>query len=174
VKNLLTKKKVFWVSLTFAALLLLWDYIGNVKLCTLGGRENDYHCLNTISDFELVFFPVLSLALLSIFTYFMRDEIFSTWIKFAKWWVPLSMIAIFFAPEDIPGSFSVPVKGPLAFFTTFVLFICSIFLILFSVWELHRTHHGRTPFGWLTKSIAFVIFLLLTTVLAFILVAWMQ
>jgi len=37
----------------------------------------------------------LSLLSLSIITFFLRDEIFRAWLKFAYWWLPISIFFIF-------------------------------------------------------------------------------
>ena len=73
-------------------------------------------------------FPIL---VLSPILFKIRNEVFSLWFSFVKWWIPLSLLAIAMAPEEIEGFISVPVKLPLAVFLAGVFLILS--LILFSI-----------------------------------------
>lgn len=149
-KNLLTKKVITISSVVGAITLFTWDHVGNVKLCKLGSfghwffvEKLDWGCLDSLWTAELVFFLIIPLAFLSILTYKMRDEIFAAWISFAKWWVPLSMIAILIAPEVIKGSFSVPVKWPLAVFCSAILLLVSLILIAHKHFTLKTGGAGK-------------------------------
>lgn len=133
----MTKKNITIISLVTAVVLIGWDYIGNARLCTSEGVLH-YDCFNTISSIELIFFPVFPLAFLSLLTYRMRDEIFRAWTSFAVWWVPLSMLAIIIAPEEIKGSISVPMKWPLAVFCAAILLLVSIIIILWKHYSLKK------------------------------------
>ena len=66
----------------------------------------------------------------------MRDEIFAVWLRFAKWWVPLAIIAIIIAPSEIPGTFSVPVKGPVAIVSSGAFLVISLIIIFYKSWKL--------------------------------------
>ncbi|MBM3261623.1 hypothetical protein FJY93_04385 [Candidatus Kaiserbacteria bacterium] len=43
----------------------------------------------------MIFAPVM--FILSLITYFLREEVFRTWIRFTYWWVPLSFVVVLFA-----------------------------------------------------------------------------
>lgn len=144
--KLLTKTNVTVTSIILAITSIAWDHIGNVKLC---GMDTFGHwffvevlnrsCLNILWNIETaLLFPSLSLALLSLITYKCRDEIFTTWVSFAKWWVPLSMLAILIAPEEITGSISVPIKWPLAVFCSVAFFVISLIIIGWKWFSLRK------------------------------------
>ncbi len=126
----MTKKNIAISSIIGAVILLVWDYVGNVYWCTWGGVEH-YDCLDTLSGVEIFLLPILPIALLSLITYKMRDEVFNAWMKFAIWFVPLTMFLTFITP-DSSGSLGLPAfgKGVVAFLLTALFTIISILIIL--------------------------------------------
>ncbi len=131
----LTKKNIAISSTLGAIMLLMWDHVGNVYWCTWGGVLH-YDCLDTLSSIEIIFVPILSLPLLSLITYKMKEEVFNAWIKFTIWFVPLSMIAILLTPVDDGGSWSIPLKGPVALLTTGLFFTISLIIICWKHFSL--------------------------------------
>ena len=62
----------------------------------------------------------------------MREEVFRSWVRFAAWWVPLSMVLIFITPTE-HGSFGIPGlldPGFAAFVLSALFLIISFFFIL--------------------------------------------
>jgi len=96
-----------------------------------GGVEH-YDCLDTLSGIEIFFLPILPIALFSLITYRMKDDVFTTWIGFAKWWVPLTIFLTLIALGS-DGSFFPVDKGRIAFVMT-ALFTALSFCIVVSVW----------------------------------------
>ena len=82
--------------------------------------------LDSIAPYTLLFVPIL---LFSLVTYKMREEIFRAWIKFAVWWIPLSMILILISPEYTNDLVLPIVKGTVAMATSAVFIVVSLFII---------------------------------------------
>lgn len=84
-------------------------------------------CAFFFDGFAQVFLPIFPAFLFSLITYKMRDEVYRTWFKFARWWIPLSMLVIFLAPE-YPSNFMSPIeKGTVA------LLFSALFVIISTV-----------------------------------------
>ncbi len=75
--------------------------------------------------------------LLSILTYRMRDEVFRAWWNFARWMVPIIILATF-AVNAIPSNGGFFNMDALAY----PLFLGPLYLILIlvSLWRIIRTH----------------------------------
>ncbi|OGW88626.1 MAG: hypothetical protein A3A73_01810 [Omnitrophica bacterium RIFCSPLOWO2_01_FULL_50_24] len=130
-KHFVTKKNITIISVIGAVILLVWDYIGNVHWCTWGeGLHRE--CLHFLANFEMILLPILPIALFSLLTYKMREEIFITWINFAKWWIPLTILFTLFAPGS-DGSFLPVTKGSVSFVMS-TLFAALSFCIIIAMW----------------------------------------
>jgi hypothetical protein len=55
---------------------------------------------DSVSEAFQIFIPVF---LFSLITYKMNDEVFESWIKFAKWWVLGTLILVIIAPAHDPS-----------------------------------------------------------------------
>jgi len=121
----LTKKNVFFIALIASVIFILSAFQKELGLC--GPVYND--CWDKV---DLIWPPLsLPLFLLSLITYKMRDEVFNAWMKFAIWFVPLTMFLTFITP-DSSGSLGLPAfgKGVVAFLLTALFTIISILIIL--------------------------------------------
>lgn len=128
------KKIVLIISFIFSLFLFIISIKGTYYYC--GGVYGI--CVEMFHLFSLVFFPILSLFLFSLVTYFMREEIFQVWWKFARVWIPLSMIAIILAPS-YASDFMFPVdKGRVAFFASSLFLLTSLILIIRTKWKLQK------------------------------------
>lgn len=88
----MTKQNILTGSAIATALSFLWEYVGNVKLCKMGGLNSD--CWDILHDAELVVLPIVTfLFLLSLITYKMREEVFRAWWNFARWMLPIIILA---------------------------------------------------------------------------------
>lgn len=99
----MTKKKVFWISLVGVAVFFIAGYAIPL-LC----GEYSYICQDRLETFFpslLLFFPVF---LFSLITYFVREEVFRAWLRFAYWWIPLSLVMIYLAAGNSGGGFGMP------------------------------------------------------------------
>ncbi len=135
-KKLLTKKNVFFIALV-GTIFVCSQFIFDAETCTSNWLCNKLgDTLNQDNATIILSMPIV--LLFSLITYRMRDEIFHAWISFAKWWVPLSSIAIIIAPQKIEGSFSVPIKEPIAFLCAGALFVVSLGIICWKHFSLKK------------------------------------
>lgn len=138
-KNFLTKRNALLLAFFGSLVFVLSAFQKELSIC--GTVYNN--CWDIV---DLIWPPLsfsIPLLFLCILTHKMRDEIFVVWINFAKWWVPLSMIAILITPQEIKGSFSVPIKEPLAFFCAGTLLVVSLILIAHKHLTLKKGGAGK-------------------------------
>lgn len=118
-------------------ILLIVSGILSASLIVIGrtGLTYDYcpsihiPCTDLVYDTVVNFLIFIPFFLLSLITYKMRDEVFRAWWGFARWWIPLSMLAIFLAPEySADWMFSIE-KGTVAFFSSLIFFFISLIII---------------------------------------------
>lgn len=129
-----TKKIVFLSSLVgvlFIGFLFSLEnsYCYNNAYC-LGIR----HALN-IDILDLIFLTI-PLFFLSLITYRLRDEIFTAWWNFARWWV-LAIIIITFILNSMSGGGTLGMDRD---FTAFTLIILYSILSVGSLVKITRTH----------------------------------
>jgi ABC-type Fe3+-siderophore transport system permease subunit len=144
-KQLATKKSVLIVSLA----VLIFDFVVTNPLmfgfCTGVSSWGDgtKYCyssvLNGVPEWVELLFGTLSIFFLifSLLTYRMHDDIFRAWWSFARWMVPiiiLATIAIQFMPNN-HGFFNMD-----ALIYLLVLAPLYVILILVSLWKIFRTH----------------------------------
>ena len=122
---MISKKAVLIISALISFPLLLVGVIGNYSLC-----NNNGICINIANQFFLHFLPFIPVFLISFLTLFLREEIFHTWFKFARIWIPLSMLAILLAPE-YSHDWMFPIeKGTVAFTVSLLFIIISLAIII--------------------------------------------
>lgn len=136
---MLTKKTALVSSFLLTICLIFWDYIGNYKLCDLlteQGHAGD--CPFMLANIEYLLMPILFFLPLAFITYFMREEIYKAWFRFARWWIPLSIALIFLSPE-YSSDWILPIEKGSVALTTSILFVCiSIIVIALKYWRLNR------------------------------------
>ena len=80
----------------------------------------------TLIEILLITAPLFVISLL---VYFLRDEIFRAWFKFAVVWVPLTILLTLMAPEY--GQSLLPIeKGGVTFLFSVIFFIVSVIIIV--------------------------------------------
>lgn len=101
----MTKQKLLFVGIgavvLFIALAIadaklglncsIWTETGSIKWCE--------------SLFLGVLVPFILLVPFSLLTYKMRDEVFRSWLHFAYWWVPISIVLTLLAGGGSGGGF---------------------------------------------------------------------
>lgn len=94
-----TKKIVFWASGIGGGLFI------SLLLSLLYGFCGPYRhvCKDIYTPIAYLFFSFPFLFLFSLITYKMRDEAFRAWWNFARWWVPVIIVATLFL-NNIGGS----------------------------------------------------------------------
>ena len=125
---MITKKSLLWFSGLLTGLVILWDYVGNYKLC---GGEVEVTCAHFLGNIELIFFLVIPIFIFSLITYWMRNEVFSIWLKFTYFWIPVSVIAIILTPETTGSLFEID-KGFISLVFSALFVILSILIIIIS------------------------------------------
>jgi hypothetical protein len=114
--------------------LALIGALGTYQIC----YEKEW-CINALHFFFIHFFPFAPLFFIVALIYKMRDEVYRAWIKFAYVWIPLSMIAIFLAPE-YTNDWMLPItKGTVAFFSSALFILISLVIISLKYISLKRS-----------------------------------
>src|SRR5438105_61983 len=121
-----SKRNLLWLAGGVTVILVVFDYAGTDTLC--GGKQYT-GCMQNLHSFLLIFLPIIPLFILTLLVW-MRDEIYRTWFKFARWWIPLSMVLIFITPEYGQGLFDPIVKGTVAFLTSALFVVISLGIII--------------------------------------------
>ncbi len=124
--NLLTKKNVFLMGLSGTVLFLSPVIFDKIYDCY---QNSIFFCSHSYQVFTTPFVVFIPFFIFSLITYSLREEVFRSWISFARWWVPLSAVFAIITPRQIPGSFSVPAKGPVVLFFSLLFVIVSIIII---------------------------------------------
>lgn len=123
---MLTKKNVFAVSAVISIVLLVLNSIGTFKVC---GANSYGSCMTTLANVMRILLPAIPVAILSGLSFFVRDEIFRSWTRFALWWVPLTMFLTLISPEY--GNALAPIdKGTVSFGMSAVFVIVSLGIIV--------------------------------------------
>jgi hypothetical protein len=130
----MTKRQIFWISLvpTIISVLLVLLTDSLYDICIARG-----YCWGLWDFLEVVgpiilLFPII--FLFSLLTYKLHDEIFRSWLRFAYWWVPLSIVVtLILSVGSQGGGFGMPnllpAEGVVAFFEG-VFFIISLIIII--------------------------------------------
>lgn len=123
---MIKKKKLLLGSAIVAILAGAIGTLEPFRLCRNLWRE----CMDVNYTSTLILLPFIPLFLFSLVTYKMRDEVYRAWLRFSCIWIPLSMLAIFSAPE-YSSDWMYPVeKGTVAFFSSVLYGIISIVIII--------------------------------------------
>jgi hypothetical protein len=142
-KNILTKKSVFLIGIVGVALFFLIDYLDGIPFCR---AYFDYwacgQSLEVIINTLSLFF---SLLLFSLITYFLPEKVFRSWVHFAVWWTPLSMLLTSLTPNG-GGSWGMPnvLDQEMVAFLTSALFITISLITIIVSFMRNRTKKGAT------------------------------
>ena len=102
----MNKKTVLWISLfgTIIAFGLSSSYF--YDFCFRQGRC--WHLWNTteLVGAYFILFPLI--LFFSLITYFLREEVFRAWLRFAYVWMPLSLVVIYLSAGWTGGGFGIP------------------------------------------------------------------
>lgn len=92
------KNIVLLVSGIMGGGLIILEPITTSQICTFIHGSNSINCVDNIFNTAMIFYIFPFVFLFSLITYFLREEIFRSWIKFTYVWVPLSMFLVFIIP----------------------------------------------------------------------------
>ncbi len=115
-------------SFVGSALLIILNLIGTFGLCGGKGYSN---CMDTMHDAMLIFVIIIPLFIFSLITYKMKEDVYQTWWKFSRVWIPLSMLMILMAPS-YSSNWMIPIeKGTVAFFSSIIYGAISVYIIIY-------------------------------------------
>ena len=132
----MTKKSILGIGLLGTLM-----FLGMFVLVQINGCREDlfFFCRDAniwIIDISKLFVIVF---LLSLITYRMTDQIFHSWIKFAYFWVPLTLITVALVPEYSNSLLPIE-KGNVSFFMSLVFLVISLIIILTKHFSLRKGH----------------------------------
>lgn len=121
----LTKKNVFISGLIGLFVSIALNYLRDFGI--------SYSVYKLIA--EPLFFVSSSLLIIASFLFFVRNEVFSSWLTFAKWWIPLTLVLLIISPADGSGAFFP------AFFSKELtsIFMSGLFLLISLVIVLYQS-----------------------------------
>ena len=137
---MISKKNLFAFVLVGAVLqmlLMLFAYSNLFESCynNLFCREGIMNWMVIVSPYLDIFIP---LFLFSLITYKMREEVYQAWFRFVRWWIPLSVLLIFIAPEYSHDWLYPIEKGSVALLTSAIFLIVSLLIIVAKYISLRR------------------------------------
>jgi hypothetical protein len=139
-KKWMTKKNVLIGSGVLSVTILILNQIGTDRLCS--GRQYQ-ECIDFAYVTLILLLPVLPLFLLSLITYNLREEIYTAWSRFARWWIPLSMFLTLVAPSQ-SHDWMFPIdKGRVSFFMSLFFAIISLILIAYKFFTPKKGGAGK-------------------------------
>ena len=77
--------------------------------------------------------PFWPITVFSLITYPLREETFQSWLHFAKWFVPLSILLVLLTPDGQSGGYmpSLIDKQVIAFLTSALFTLVSLIIIIY-------------------------------------------
>lgn len=127
----MTKKRILIFAGIVSVILMVLNYIGTFNLC--GGKIYGV-CMDILFDLIMFFVPIIPLFIFSLITYLMRENVFQLWWRFARVWIPISMLAILISPSNSHNWMFPIEKGTVAFVSSVLFTIISLILII--VWQV--------------------------------------
>ena len=134
-KQLLTKKSILITTLFGTVFFITLFFLGtdacyqNV-LCKIFRNIFSYDGLSATALFPACLF-------LSLITYKLYEEVFVTWIKFAKWWVLGTLFLIFIAPAHDPSLLPIT-KEVISLIGTGLFVVISLLIIIYKSLNLRK------------------------------------
>jgi hypothetical protein len=141
--KLLTKRNVIVTSFGSILLVVLIALLDANNLLSCRYYDETGHAMKYCERISFAFIPLILLLPLSFVTFFLRDEIFDSWIRFAKWYVPIAMFAILISPEDTGGFLPLPVQGTIALASSGLFLVISLIFIAYKFLTLKKGGVGE-------------------------------
>jgi hypothetical protein len=133
------KNILLLVSGVITGMLVYLNNITPSQACVYLGHANSLECGDTVFNIGIIFLVSIPIFVISIITYFMKEQIISAWLKFAYWWVPLTMFLVFLASfASGPSYFPNLLSNRLVSFLMYCLFfIISLIIIIVQVIKVY-------------------------------------
>ncbi len=124
--RIIAKRNVLIVAIGGVIVMFLVANSWKTGLCA---REN-YDCAFSMVALAASLFIFIPTMFFSLVTYFMREEVFQSWAKFAIWWVPLTVLLTMAAPNDASQSLPMPSTKGIIDIGMILIFIIASFVII--------------------------------------------
>ena len=136
-----TKNIVFIVSAIIGGGLLVSEPITTSQICDFFLHINNSNlvpikCLDFVFNLSTIFEIFIPVFFFSLITYFMKEEVFLTWFKFARIWTPLTVLLTLISPGNTGGGFfeiSININGAVAFLMSLIFILISLSIIVFKL-----------------------------------------
>jgi hypothetical protein len=130
----LTKKSVFYLSIIPVLIFIGLGVSQNTFCYETSWCRNKWEFINILGSLLISFFPVF---LLSLVTFWMKEEVFKAWYKVASWFVPVIVLTTIYlnATSSSGGFFNMDKE--INFLILLILY--SIF-VLTSIWKIVTTY----------------------------------
>jgi len=133
--KLITKIIILSIGILGTSLIFILDQSEKIGLCL----ETDYSCREWWDLISFGLLPISLLLLFSIITIWMKKEVFWAWFKFAVWYIPVLVAALFVFPTCIPGGIGIGGAYEESF-NILVLIILFTAYIITSIVKILRAH----------------------------------
>ncbi len=142
----MTKKTVFLTGLIGIIVAYVLTNPLKFGFCrdtyTFGGSVG---CLDKLPPMLGLIIGLFAVALFifSLITYKMRNEVYRAWLRFAYWWIPISLIFIYLAGGWSGGGFGIPNvldQESVSIIFSGLFFIISLILI---VWKYFSSRQAQ-------------------------------
>jgi hypothetical protein len=146
---MVSKRIVFWVSFLLSLIFIVMLSIDSfVDYCTLHSWCLLLMTMRVSIGIYLVIFPVI--FFFSALTYFMRNEVFLAWLKFAAVYVPLFILTTYSFMMHGPNGGGWAISGGLflaliLFSLLFLFFLISLILIIAKYISLRHKQAQISP-----------------------------
>lgn len=125
------------MGITGSVLVFLPAVLNQISSCY---QKDLFFCSDSYGIVAILILPSLPILILSLITYKMRDEAFRAWWGFARWWVPVIIVATFLL-GNAGGGGSIGIGGAVsgAFDVLVIGALYAIFIIA-SLVKIVRTY----------------------------------
>lgn len=141
-KNWVTKKNIFVASLLGLVSTIALGFLDarHASSCEYITKEGPVigHAIKYCEYIALSLLPLVAMLPISLLSFYLKEELFRVWIRFAKWWVPFFIFMILVAPVETGGWISLPIKGSIALVSSVLFIFISLILIAYKSFALRK------------------------------------
>src|SRR3989338_2136068 len=127
---MIKSRNLLIISGAISILLIVWEYIGNYRLCEYISSDGHLgNCPEILSSLEILVVFAIPLFILTLLIYFLNDVIYRSWFLFVRWWILFSIISTAVAPT-YSHDWMVPIeKGNVTLLMSSIFVVVSIIII---------------------------------------------
>lgn len=124
---MISRRTVLMFSGLVSLAIVVVDLLGTSVVC--GGRQYT-QCMQIVHFGALTFLPLIAVFVIAVaMSLFSSDRVYQSWFRFARWWIPMSMLAIFIAPKYSGNVLDSIEKGSVALVTSVIFIVVSLIII---------------------------------------------